>query len=52
MSGKTTPDVEQISVTATATAEPTEKPTVHIQEATELYGNAEVAVSYGYVARG
>lgn len=50
MSGKTTPDVEQISVTATA--EVIEKPTVHTQEATELYGNKEVAESYGYVARG
>lgn len=50
MSGKTTPDLEQLSVLGnTTTAEPG---TVNIQEATEIYGSAEIAGSYGYLARG
>jgi hypothetical protein len=50
MSGKTTPDLEQVSVIETTI--PVESTPINIQEATEIYGNAEIAESYGYVARG
>jgi len=49
MSGKTTPDVEQISVFATPEAIGSSG--VNIKEAAELYGNVEAARSYRYVAR-
>lgn len=50
MSGKTTPDMEQVSVMVTT--EPREKQAMNILEATDRYGNAEIARSYGYVTRG
>lgn len=49
MSGKTTPVAEQISVIAMPQAIGSSG--INIKEATELYGNAEAARSYRYVAR-
>ena len=50
MSGKRSPDVEQVSVLVDVEAK--EEKGVHIQEAVELYGDEEVARAYGFVARG
>lgn len=50
MSGKSSPDIEQISFAADP--EPAEKAGVKIEEAAELYGDEKIAQSYGYVARG